>query len=76
MQLTRLLHASGRYRVLLACGNPNGPLRAEVEQLGLGEIPSFPLTSFYDRNFVVQLRRLARHLREREIDIIHTRLLH
>jgi len=72
IQLTRLLHESGRYRVHLACGNPNGPLREEAERLGIGEIPSFPLTSFYDRNFVVQLRRLSRYLREREIDIIHT----
>lgn len=72
VQLTRLLHESGRYRVHLACGNPDGPLRADLDRLGIGEIPSFPLTSFYDRNFVVQLRRLARYLRERQIDIIHT----
>jgi glycosyltransferase involved in cell wall biosynthesis len=72
VQLTRLLHESGRYRVHLACSNPDGPLRADAERLGLVEIPSFPLTSFYDRNFVVQLRRLARYLRECQIDIIHT----
>jgi glycosyltransferase involved in cell wall biosynthesis len=72
VQLTRLLHESRRYNVHLICGNPNGPLREEAERLRIGEIPSFPLTSFYDRTFVVQLRRLSRYLREREIDIIHT----
>ncbi|MDQ3255485.1 MAG: glycosyltransferase, partial [Acidobacteriota bacterium] len=72
VQLTRLLHESGRYRMHLACGAPDGPLRADAERLGLGEIPSFPLTSFYDRNFVVQVRRFARHLRERQIDVVHT----
>lgn len=72
VQLTRLLHESRRYNVHLVCGNPNGPLREEAERLRIGEIPSFPLTSFYDRTFVVQLRRLSRYLREREIDIIHT----
>jgi len=71
VQLTRLLHESGRYRVHLACGDPIGPLRADAERLGLGEIPSFPLTSFYDRNFVVQVRRFARYLRERQIDVVH-----
>jgi glycosyltransferase involved in cell wall biosynthesis len=38
----------------------------------LGEIPSFPLTSFHDRNMGVQLRRCARYLRAEEIDIVQT----
>ncbi len=71
VQLTRLLCESGRYRVHLACLSHEGPLRGEVEGLGLPEIPSFPLTSFYDRNMVVQLRRFARFLREREISLVH-----
>jgi glycosyltransferase involved in cell wall biosynthesis len=71
VQLTRLLHESGRYRVHLACCSPDGPLRTDVEGLGLGEIPSFPLTSFYDRNFVIQLRRLVRYQREHKINIVH-----
>lgn len=72
VQLARLLHESGRYRVRVACLKDGGVLRGEVEQLGLGEIPSFPLTSFYDRNMIAQLRRCARYLREREIDIVQT----
>jgi len=72
IQLTRLLRKSGRYNVLLASLNPDGPLRAEIENLDLGETPSYPLTSFYDRNAVTQLRRLVRHLREARINLLHT----
>lgn len=71
VQLTRLLHETGRYRLHLACLRPEGPLRAEVERLGFADIPTFPLTSFYDRNMAVQLRRFVRHLRENEIDLVH-----
>jgi glycosyltransferase involved in cell wall biosynthesis len=72
VQLTRLLHESDRFQVQLACLNPDGMLRAEIEDLNLGEIPSYPLNSFYDRNAVTQLRRFVRHLRARKIDILHT----
>lgn len=71
VQLTRLLHESGRFRQHVACLNGAGPLRAEVERLNLGEIPVFPLRSFYDANAAAQVRRLARFIREREIDIVH-----
>jgi L-malate glycosyltransferase len=71
VQLTRLLHASGRYRVHVACLNSNGPLRGEVEALQLGEIPEFPLKSFYDANAFKQLRSFSQVLRRREIDLIH-----
>ena len=72
LQLTRLLNESGRYNVRLACLSPEGSLRASIEDLDLGEIPSFPLTSFYDRNAVTQLRRFARWLKSARIDILHT----
>ncbi|MBA3710902.1 MAG: glycosyltransferase [Pyrinomonadaceae bacterium] len=71
VQLTRLLHGGGRYRVHVACLSGQGPLRAEVERLGLGDIPEFPLTSFYNRNTASQLRRLAAFMRERQIDLVH-----
>lgn len=71
VQLARLLHESGRYRVYVACLNREGVLRDEVLRLGLGDIPEFPLTSFYDRNMVSQLRRFTRFLREREIAVLH-----
>ncbi|HEX8068931.1 MAG TPA: glycosyltransferase [Pyrinomonadaceae bacterium] len=72
VQLARLLHRTGRYRVRVACLQPTGVLRAEVERLNLGEIPSFPLTSFYDRNMITQLRRCARYLRAQQIDVVQT----
>jgi glycosyltransferase involved in cell wall biosynthesis len=72
VQLTRLLRESGRYRIHLACLNHAGVLRAEVERLGITEIPEFPLTSFYNRNMLVQLRRCVAFLRERAIDLVET----
>lgn len=72
LQLTRLLYESGRYQVHLACLSPAGSLRGTIEDLDLGEIPSFSLTSFYDQNAVRQLRRFVRWLRSSRIDILHT----
>lgn len=72
LQLTRLLYKSGRYKVHLACLSPGGSLRSTIDDLELGEIPSFPLSSFYDRNAVTQLRRFTRWLKSARIDILHT----
>jgi L-malate glycosyltransferase len=70
--LARLLIESGRYGVHFACLSRTGPLLAEAEKLGVGPIPEFPLTSFYDRNMVRQLRNFRSFLRERKIDVVHT----
>jgi len=72
VQLARLLSESGRYRIHLACLSGEGVLRAEAERIGFTDIPEFPLTSFYDRNMLVQLRRCAALINEREIDIVET----
>lgn len=72
VQLVRLLKESGRYEVHLACLQNRGLLRDEVERLNLGEIHAYPLNSFYDRNFVTQLGRLARYLKEHRIKVVHT----
>lgn len=72
IQLTRLLHESGRFKVRLASLSPEGTLRAAAEELDLGEIPSFPLHSFYDLNALVQLRHLKTFLRRERVDILHT----
>ncbi|MBV9958743.1 MAG: glycosyltransferase, partial [Acidobacteria bacterium] len=72
VQLVRLLHESGRFRVHVACLDAEGVLRPLVEELGLGEITEFRLRSFYDRNMLAQSRRCAKLLREREIDVLHT----
>jgi glycosyltransferase involved in cell wall biosynthesis len=72
MQLLTQLHASGKCRVHLACLQNRGSLRAEADQLGIGEIHEYALTSFYDLNFARQLRRLVHFIRENEIDVVHT----
>lgn len=72
VQLARLLRAEGLYGVHLACLKRRGALLSEAEQLNGGEIPEYPLKSFYDANMVSQLRRFKRYLGEREIDVIHT----
>jgi L-malate glycosyltransferase len=72
IQLTQSLHASGRYSVHVACLDPRGVLREEIERLNLGEISEYPLTSFYNLNAATQLRRFAAELRKRRIDIVQT----
>jgi L-malate glycosyltransferase len=72
LQLTRLLRHSGRFDVRLACLNPDGVLRAEIEDLGLGDIPAFPLTAFYNLNAMAQARRFRRFLRVNEVRLLHT----
>lgn len=72
VQLTRLLHETGDYDLMAACLDGRGVLRTDIEALGLGEIPEFPLTSFYDANFVRQLMRFVRHLRHHEVTIVQS----
>jgi glycosyltransferase involved in cell wall biosynthesis len=72
LELTRLLHDSGKYEVFLASLQTEGVLRASIENLKLGDVPSYPLTSFYDRNAVTQLRRFVAYLRASRIDLLHT----
>src|SRR5262249_14597511 len=72
LPLTRLLCESGRFSVRLACLSPEGNLRPTIADLDLGEIASYPLTSFYDQNAVKQLRRFVRWLKSSRIDILHT----
>lgn len=72
VQLIRLLHEDSHYRMHLATLSNNGILRKEAEQIGLGEIAEYPLNSFYDRNFLSQVGRCVRFLRQHEIDVVHT----
>jgi L-malate glycosyltransferase len=72
LQLARSLKESGRYEVRLACLDGDGALRDEAERIGLGEIPEYRLTSFYDHNMAAQLLRFARFLRRNEISIAQT----
>jgi glycosyltransferase involved in cell wall biosynthesis len=70
--LARLLVQSGHYGVHLACLTRRGPLLDQAAQLGIADIPEFPLTSFYNWNALVQMRRFIRFLRQRQISVIHT----
>jgi L-malate glycosyltransferase len=72
VQLTRLLHEDKTYNVFLASMNNEGILRQEVEKLGFTDIPEFKLTSFYDANFVKQIRRCAKFIKQNKIEVVHT----
>ncbi|MBK8466525.1 MAG: glycosyltransferase [Chloracidobacterium sp.] len=72
VNLVKLLNNEGSYNVFAATLNNAGVLRAEIETVGLPDIPEFPLTSFYDVNFVCQVRRCVKYLRDNKIDIVHT----
>lgn len=70
--LTSLLKNDESHEVFAATLSNNGVLRDEIESFGLPEIPEFPLTSFYNANFVRQVRRCAAYLRDNKIDLVHT----
>lgn len=72
VQLSKLLIEDGHFRVFLACLNPEGALRSEVEKFYRAEIAAFPLTSFYDRNFLTQIRRFRLFIKENQIGLIHS----
>ncbi|MEO6655399.1 MAG: glycosyltransferase [Pyrinomonadaceae bacterium] len=72
VSLTRLLQNEGSFEIYCATLNNDGILRAEMEEIGLPEIPEFLLTSFFNANFVRQVRRCAKHLRDNKIDLVHT----
>jgi glycosyltransferase involved in cell wall biosynthesis len=72
LQLTQLLRSSNRYEIHLACLSPEGSLRQQAEKMDFEDIPSFPLTSFYDANAARQLSRFVKLLRSRSIDIVQT----
>ena len=71
MQLTRLLHESGRFNIFVATLDGNGPLSADINRLGISDVPEYRLTSFYDRNAVIQLRRFASYLKRNQIHVVH-----
>ena len=72
VQLTRLLHEDQTHNIFIAALNNEGVLKPEVERLGFSDIPEFKLRSFYDLNFLKQLRKCARYIKENNIEIVHT----
>lgn len=72
VQLTRLLCEDGTFEVVLACLNNEGVLRQEVEKLGFKDIPEFKLSSFFNAQFLRQVKKCALFIREKNIQIVHT----
>ena len=72
VNLVRLLKSEGPFDVFAATLNKEGVLGPEIGAVDLSEIPEFPLTSFYNANFVCQVRRCVKYLRDNKIDIVHT----
>ncbi len=70
--LTRALRTDATFDVSVATLNKRGVLLGESIDLDPDEIPEFPLTSFYDLDFLRQLRAFARHLTACKVDLIHT----
>lgn len=70
--VARMLRNEGSFDVMFATMNPDGILRSEAEAAVGRDIPAFPLTSFYDMNFLRQVRRFARYLSKERVDVIHT----
>lgn len=59
-----------RFDVRLAVLRNYGPLYEEIEPQ-FPVVPEFPLTSFYDANFIKQCRRLRTFLQQERIEILH-----
>lgn len=70
--LSRLLRTDGTFDVFAATLNNEGVLVGEMEAAGFSNIPEFRLDSFFDANFVRQVRRCASYLSDEKIDIVHT----
>lgn len=70
VQLIRLLVDCGRYDVRVACLNREGTLLGQLP--ATGEVLTYPLTGFYNANFVRQTRKLAQYLRRERIQILQT----
>ncbi len=72
VQLTKLLHADGTFKVFAATLNKEGILLKELEDSGFTDIPEFKLTSFFNLHFLKQIRSCAKFIKENKIDIVHT----
>ena len=72
VQLVKLLHGDGSYRVHVACLDKTGVLLDEMENVGFTDIPEFRLSSFYDLNMVKQLRLCSKFIRDNDIEIVQT----
>lgn len=72
VSLASRLRSEGSFEVFLATLNSDGPLRTDAAAAGFAEIAEFPLTSFYNANFVSKVRKCANYLRDNDIELVHT----
>jgi glycosyltransferase involved in cell wall biosynthesis len=72
VQLARLMQEDETFNVLVATLNKEGVLLNELEEMGFTQIPEFRLTSFFNLDFLKQIRACAEFLRENKIEIVHT----
>ncbi len=70
--LTRMLREEGSFEVLAATLNNEGALKQKFIETYPEELPEYPLTSFYNVNFIQQVRQLSKYLRNEQIELIHT----
>ncbi|MFV0387764.1 MAG: glycosyltransferase family 4 protein [Pyrinomonadaceae bacterium] len=70
VQLIELLKTQTEHEIFVATLSKEGSLLDEVTKLGISEIPEFRLNSFYDLNFLKQIRRFRKYLRTNKIDVI------
>lgn len=64
--------SADEHELFLATLDKDGPLIDQLDESLIDETPEFPLSSFYDLNFLRQVHRFANFLRERDVDIVHT----
>ena len=74
LNLVRALRASDEFEVHVAALGADGPIRSELAELGIHDVPLFPLRRLYDVGAVRQFAAFARMLRRFPggIDIVHT----
>ncbi len=72
VNLSKRIVDEGTYEVHVACLDRKGPLLDRIDWMPLREVPSFPLSSFYDLNFLRQSRSLAKYIKQNRIEVIHT----
>lgn len=66
--LTRMAN----FEISVATLDRSGVLLGDVERLPVGTIPEFRLNSFFDLNFVRQVRLCASWLRKERVNLVHT----
>ena len=70
--LSCALKTEGTHDIYVATLNNDGVLRETMDEAGFTDIPEFPLTSFFNANFVRQARSCAAYLKNNKIDLVHT----